>query len=76
MFRRPFLRRRRVIGAAMLGGLGYLVGRRRGATDAASDAGAASSAGDRLAELDRIHRAGTITDAEYEAKKAELLEEL
>ena len=76
MFRRPILRRRRVIGAAMLGGLGYLVGRRRGAMDAAADAGPAPSAGERLVELDRLHRAGTITDAEYEAKKAELLEEL
>jgi hypothetical protein len=76
MFRRPFLRRRRVIGAAMLGGLGYLVGRRRGAIDAAVDAGPARSASDRLVELDRLHRAGTITDAEYEDKKAEVLEEL
>ena len=33
----------------------------------------APSATDQIAELHRLHQAGAITDAEYEAKKAELL---
>jgi DMAP1-binding Domain len=76
MFRRPFLRRRRVIGAAMFGGLGYLIGRRRGALDMTLPHAAPPGIAERLAELDRIHQTGTITEAEYEAKKSALLKEL
>jgi hypothetical protein len=75
MFRRPFLRRRRVIGAAMFGGLGYLIGRRRGALDM-TPPDAAPGIAERLTELDRIHQTGTITEGEYEAKKSALLKEL
>jgi membrane protein YdbS with pleckstrin-like domain len=35
-----------------------------------------SSVGDRIAELHRLHTQGAITDAEFEAKKAELLERM
>jgi uncharacterized membrane protein YdbT with pleckstrin-like domain len=44
--------------------------------DRAAPAGAptaAPSATDQIAELHRLHQAGAITEAEYEAKKAELL---
>jgi membrane protein YdbS with pleckstrin-like domain len=34
------------------------------------------SVGDRIAELHRLHTQGAITDAEFEAKKAELLEQM
>ena len=40
---------------------------------AAPAAQAAPTATDQIAELHRLHQAGAITDAEYEAKKAELL---
>jgi uncharacterized membrane protein YdbT with pleckstrin-like domain len=40
---------------------------------ASAAAAAAPSATDQIAELHRLHQAGAITDAEYEAKKAELL---
>jgi Short C-terminal domain len=76
MFRRPFLRRRRVIGAAMLGGLGYVIGRRRGELETTPPDTTPTSVADRLAALDQIHQAGTITDAEFEAKKTALLNEL
>ena len=36
----------------------------------------APSVGDRIAELHRLHTQGAITDAEFEAKKAELLEQM
>ena len=39
----------------------------------AAPAAAGPSATDQIAELHRLHQAGAITDAEYEAKKAELL---
>lgn len=40
---------------------------------AAPAAPAGPSATDQIAELHRLHQAGALTDAEYEAKKAELL---
>lgn len=40
---------------------------------AAPAAAAGPSATDQIAELHRLHQAGALTDAEYEAKKAELL---
>ena len=37
--------------------------------------GPTSSVADRIAELHRLHTQGAITDAEFEAKKAQLLEQ-
>jgi membrane protein YdbS with pleckstrin-like domain len=39
-------------------------------------AGAAASVADRIADLHRLHTQGAITDAEFEAKKAQLLDQL
>ena len=39
-------------------------------------ASATPSVGDRISELHRLHTQGAITDAEFEAKKAELLEQM
>jgi uncharacterized membrane protein YdbT with pleckstrin-like domain len=43
---------------------------------AAPPASPTPSVGDRIAELHRLHSQGAITDAEFEAKKAQLLEQL
>jgi len=43
---------------------------------AAPPTAATPSVGDRIAELHRLHSQGAITDAEFEAKKAQLLEQL
>jgi hypothetical protein len=82
MFRRRFVivRRPRLLGAALVGGLGFAAGR---ASKRASDPGAAP-AGQvplpgspeltaRLKELADLHDSGALTDAEFAAAKAKLL---
>jgi hypothetical protein len=59
----------------MFGGLGYLVGRRRASKDA-GDAAAHSDLADRLDELDSLRDNDEITEAEYAAKRKDLLGEL
>jgi hypothetical protein len=78
-FRRPFLRRPRLIGAALIGGLGFAAGRASrpastspGAVPQASGAGSAELSA-RLRELADLHAAGALTDEEFAAAKAKLL---
>jgi hypothetical protein len=75
MFRRPFgvigrpiLRRPRLMGAALLGGAGYALGRRN--RPPASETPDAT--GRRLAALEDLHAAGALTDEEFEAARARL----
>jgi Short C-terminal domain len=84
MFRRRFgfgrpLLRRPILGAMVLGGLGYAIGRRGsgqqpgpGAAPVAPLSESADATA-RLQNLDRLRAAGTITDAEYQAQRAELV---
>ena len=76
MFRRRFGFRRPLLGAAVLGGLGYAIGRRGSQSAAPSVATPRSDSEDataRLQNLDRLRAAGTITDAEYQARRTELV---
>jgi hypothetical protein len=68
MFRRRLMvvRRPRLLGAALLGGAGFLIGRRRGAQVVAAPA-------DRLSELARLHEDGSLTDEEFSQAKREVL---
>jgi len=77
MFRRRFGFRRPLLGAVVLGGLGYAIGRRGSqsaapsvATPPRSDSEDATA---RLQNLDRLRAAGTITDAEYQVQRTELV---
>ncbi len=81
---RPFVGRPRILGAALVGGLGYALGRsRRQATPAPAVAGNASagasgtgSGGDQVAELERLaalHSSGALTDEEFAAAKQKRL---
>lgn len=77
MFRRLLVavRRPRILGAALLGGTGFLIGRRRGsqvATPPATPSAAADPA-DRLNELARLHADGTLTDEEFSQAKREVV---
>jgi hypothetical protein len=67
MFRRRLMvvRRPRLLGAALLGGAGFLIGRRRGAQPAEPTG--------RLSELARLHQDGSLTDEEFAQAKRELL---
>jgi hypothetical protein len=78
MFRRRFFLRRPILGAAVIGGLAYAIGR-RGAQPVAPAPAALPPRSDsedataRLQNLDRLRAAGTITDSEYQAQRAELI---
>ncbi len=79
---RPFARRPRLLGAALVGGAGYALGRssRRSSTTAPAAGPAQASAYDaepvaRLKELADLHAAGALTDEEYAAAKRRLLAE-
>jgi hypothetical protein len=66
--RRPILR------GAIVGGVGYLIGRRsagRGADDAETQ-----TVSGRLGELEALRRGGKVSDAEYEEKRSEILKDL
>jgi hypothetical protein len=70
MFRRRvvLLRRPRLLGAAVLGGLGFAAGRAsRSPQPAAPDVTA------RLQQLADLHASGALTDEEFAAAKARLL---
>ena len=84
MFRRRFVvvRRPRLLGAALLGGACYLIGRRRGspvmAAPAANPAPSLTPEGgadpvERLGELARLHEDGSLTDEEFSQAKREVL---
>ena len=70
MFRRRLavVRRPRLLGAALLGGAGFLVGRRR-----CGQAVPEAEPVDRLSELARLHDDGSLTDEEYSQAKREVL---
>ena len=67
MFRRRFVivRRPRILGAALIGGVGFLLGRRRGPQPAEPTGG--------LSELARLHADGSLTDEEFAQAKREVL---
>ena len=79
MFRRRFVivRRPRLLGAALVGGLGFAAGRVSKRTPAAAPGPAPLPAGPDVAaglqELADLHARGSLTDAEFAAAKAKLL---
>lgn len=79
MFRRRLaFRRPRLLGAALVGGLGFAAGRASKRTPpAAAPAPAPLPAGPdvaaKLGELADLHARGSLTDAEFAAAKAKLL---
>jgi hypothetical protein len=69
MFRRRFfLRRPRILGAAVVGGLGFAAGR---ASKRQSESAEMTA---RLKELADLHASGSLTDEEFAAAKAKLLQ--
>ena len=79
MFRRRVVvfRRPRLLGAALIGGLGFAAGRasKRSADQTAASAAPAATPDltAKLNELAELHRTGALTDDEYSAAKAKLL---
>jgi hypothetical protein len=83
VFRRRFVivRRPRLLGAALLGGLGFAAGRAsRRPSESAAPAQPGSAGGSessqltaRLQELTDLHATGALTDEEFAAAKAKLL---
>jgi hypothetical protein len=77
MFRRRFglWRRPRLIGAALVGGLGFAAGRAsRGQAPAAQPAPpAVPDLAARLRDLADLHATGALTDEEFAAAKAKLI---
>ncbi len=76
MFRRRvgMVRRPRLLGAALIGGLGFVAGRASKAPP--EPAGTPVRSADltsRLRELSDLHAAGSLTDEEFAAAKAKLL---
>jgi hypothetical protein len=80
MFRRRFVivRRPRLLGAALIGGLGFAAG--RASKNAAGPGGQPGTQPApspeltaRLKELSELHAAGSLTDEEFTAAKARLL---
>ena len=67
LFRRPFFRRP-LLGAAFVGSLGFLIGRRRAPSGSADSAVSAE-----LQRLADLHSKGVIDAAEFEAAKRRLL---
>ena len=67
---RPLVRRP-LLGAALVGGLAYVVGRRSSVP--AGSASASDETRTRLRELDRLRTDGTISNDEYQARRSELL---
>jgi hypothetical protein len=80
MFRRRFVifRRPRLMGAALVGGLGFAAGRASKGSSDASTASAASTPASpdltaKLAELADLHASGALTDDEFAVAKHKLL---
>ena len=63
--------RRPILGAALVGGLAYLVGRRSSVQPPPTSA--SDETRSRLRELDRLRTDGTINNDEYQARRSELL---
>jgi hypothetical protein len=78
MFRRRFvvLRRPRLLGAALLGGLGFAAGRASKGSPAAGQAGQPAATPDltsKLKDLADLHASGALTDEEFTAAKSRLI---
>ena len=78
MFRRRFgiLRRPRLVGAALVGGLGFAAGRASKGPAGAAPAdqpAAAPDLAEKLKELADLHASGALTDEEFAAAKAKLI---
>jgi hypothetical protein len=65
--------RRPLVRGALVGGFGYLLGRRAGRP--ADDAETQTVAG-RLDELEALRKGQKVSDEEYEAKRSEILKDL
>ena len=63
--------RRPILGAALVGGLAYMVGRRSSVQ--AAPASASDETRSRLRELDQLRTDGTISNDEYQARRSALL---
>ena len=72
LVRRPFLGRPRLLGAALIGGLGFAAGRASKPSLQAGSA-AAPEIATKLRELSDLHAAGALSDEEFAAAKARLL---
>ena len=70
--RRSFLGRPRLLGAALIGGLGFAAGRASKASEPAGSPPAPELAA-KLRELSDLHASGALSDAEFAAAKARLL---
>jgi len=71
--RRPFLVRRRLFGAALIGGLGFAAGR-ASKPDASPNPGSSPELTSKLRDLADLHASGVLTDDEFDAAKRQLLE--
>jgi hypothetical protein len=67
--------RRPILGAALVGGLAYMVGRRSSvqARPASAIASPSDETRARLRELDQLRTDGAISNDEYQARRGELL---
>ena len=65
--------RRPILGAALVGGVAYMVGRRGSGQAQASPTDDTRAS---LRELDRLRTDGTISNDEYQARRAELLQSI
>jgi hypothetical protein len=75
---RPFLRRPRLLGAALIGGLGFAAGRAskrlpEPALPAQASPVADSDLAAKLKELTEMHASGALSDEEFSAAKSRLL---
>jgi len=73
LVRRPFLGRRRLFGAALIGGIGFAAGRASKPADP-QNPGPSPELSARLKELSDLHATGALTDQEFAAAKRRLLE--
>jgi hypothetical protein len=73
LVRRPFLGRRRLFGAALIGGLGFAAGRASKPADPQNPEPSPEVAA-RLQQLSELHATGELTDQEFTAAKSRLLE--
>ncbi len=73
LIRRPFLIRRRLFGAAIIGGLGFAAGR-ASRPAVPQGPGPSPELAPRLKDLAELHASGVLTDEEFATAKRRLLE--